>query len=307
MYHYPKNAGQGVDIYVVDTGVNIEHKEFKRDDGSSRARWGATMPSGDANVDGNGHGSHVAGTAAGKTYGLAKAANVIAVKVLRSDGSGTLSDVIRGLEWVIRDHRSKQTDTANSEDSQDSNDNTDSVSMLIRKLRNKIKSKQDKKKRNKLSVANMSLGGGQSRALDQAVNKAVEAGVHFAVAAGNERSDACRSSPAGAEKPITVGASTSSDRMAMFSNLGSCVDIVAPGQDIKSIWNTRDGVNTISGTSMASPHVAGALAVYLSDGKEYASTQNLKEALISVATEDALINIPRGTVNKLLFVDTSAI
>ena len=182
----------------------------------------------------NGHGSHVAGTIASAKYGVAKQANIIAVKVLGSGGSGTMSDVVAGVAWVA-DEAAAALEAARS----------------------------GKNKKHKGSVANMSLGGGKSQALDDAVDAAVDEGVHFAVAAGNDNRDACTFSPAASPNAITVGASTIGDERAYFSNHGKCVDIFGPGLNILSIWNSGPtSYKTISGTSMASPHVAG-LAAYL--------------------------------------------
>ncbi|SCV68472.1 BQ2448_593 [Microbotryum intermedium] len=226
LYEYDGHGGEGVDAYIIDTGVNIEHEEFR-----SRAKWGTTIPQ-DVDKDLNGHGTHVAGITASAKYGVAKRANVIAVKVLGAGGSGTMSDVVAGVAWAA--------DAAHAE-----------------------AKKNDPK--HKGSVANMSLGGGKSQALDDAVDSAVEDGLHFAVAAGNDGGDACNSSPARAGGPITVGASTIADERADFSNHGLCVDIFAPGLNILSTWNTGNkSINTISGTSMAAPHVAGLAAYFLS-------------------------------------------
>lgn len=261
-YLYPKSAGSGIDVYIVDTGINITHEEFE-----GRAIWGKTIPLFDEDIDGNGHGTHVAGTIGGKTYGVAKQANLIAVKVLRTNGFGTNSDVIKGIEWVTKTH--------------------------------KRKSRIDKSRK---SVANMSLGGGRSISLERAVNRAVAAGVHFAVAAGNDNEDACNYSPAAATGPVTVGASTRLDDMAFFSNHGTCVDIFAPGLDIKSAWIGSDtAVNTISGTSMASPHVAGVMALYL--GERNYQPEELKELLIEHSTKDILGDLPPSTENRLLAIE----
>jgi cerevisin len=256
-YHYPRSAGKGVDVYVIDTGINIAHADFE-----GRAKWGATIPFGDMDIDGNGHGTHCAGTIASKTYGIAKKAHVIAVKVLRTNGFGTNADVIKGVEWAI--------DAA-----------------------------KRGAKMGRRSAANMSLGGGRSLTLENVVNKAVKNGVHFSVAAGNDNEDACEYSPAGAEGPVTVGASTNRDAMAFFSNHGPCVDIFAPGMDITSTWiGSRRAVNTISGTSMAAPHVAGVLALYLSE-KEY-TPKELKKVLIEHANSGLLEELPDETINRLL-------
>ncbi|KAJ5908473.1 Subtilisin-like serine protease [Penicillium taxi] len=273
-YLYASEGGEGVDAYVIDTGTNTEHTDFE-----GRASWGKTIPSGDADEDGNGHGTHCSGTIAGKKYGVAKKANVYAVKVLRSNGSGSMSDVVLGVQWAAESH--------------------------IKKAK---KAKDGKAKGFKGSVANMSLGGGSSRTLDLAVNAAVDAGIHFAVAAGNDNADACNYSPAAAQKAVTVGASTLSDDRAYFSNYGKCTDIFAPGLNILSTWiGSKYAVNTISGTSMASPHIAGLLAYYVSlypaSDSAYAvdeiTPKKLKDTLISIATAGALQDIPSDTPNLL--------
>ncbi|BEJ14913.1 hypothetical protein CspHIS471_0406800 [Cutaneotrichosporon sp. HIS471] len=234
-YEYNKDGGEGVTAYVIDTGVNIKHVEFE-----GRARWGKTIPRNDEDIDGNGHGTHCAGTVASGKYGVAKKAEIVAVKVLGSNGSGTMADVVSGVVWAAED-AAKRAVLAASE--------------LARTGQTKFKG----------SVANMSLGGGKARSLDEAVDAAVESGLHFAVAAGNDNKDACDFSPAASKGAITVGASTITDQRAYFSNHGKCVDIFAPGLNILSTWTGGpDAVNTISGTSMASPHICGLLAYLLS-------------------------------------------
>ncbi|QKX63494.1 uncharacterized protein TRUGW13939_10665 [Talaromyces rugulosus] len=273
-YLYAAEGGEGVDVYVIDTGTNTDHVDFE-----GRASWGKTIPAGDADEDGNGHGTHCSGTIAGKKYGVAKKANVYAVKVLRSNGSGSMSDVVTGVEWAATQHIKKVKDA-----------------------------KAGKAKGFKGSAANMSLGGGKSVTLDKAVNAAVDAGIHFAVAAGNDNADSCNYSPAAAEKAVTVGASTLADERAYFSNYGKCNDIFAPGLNILSTWiGSKYAVNTISGTSMASPHVAGLLAYYLSlqpaSDSAFAvaeiTPKKLKESLISVGTQGALTDVPSDTTNIL--------
>lgn len=272
-YVYSADGGDGVDVYVIDTGTNIEHVDFE-----GRASWGKTIPLNDADEDGNGHGTHCSGTVAGKKYGVAKKANVIAVKVLRSNGSGTMSDVVKGVEFAAEQH-ALQVAAAKSGKG---------------------------KKGFKGSAANMSLGGGKSPTLDLAVNAAVDAGIHFAVAAGNDNADSCNYSPAAADKAVTVGASTLTDERAYFSNFGKCNDIFAPGLNIRSTWiGNKYAVNTISGTSMASPHIAGLLAYYLSlqpaKDSAYAvaeiTPKKLKDALIAVGTKGALSDVPGSTTN----------
>jgi cerevisin len=252
-YVYDNDGGEGVDVYVIDTGINIDHEEFE-----GRAIWGKTMPQNDVDEDGNGHGTHCAGTIASRKFGVAKKANVIAVKVLGSNGSGTMSDVVGGVVWA----------TSQAKDKADAG-----------------------QAKHKGSVANMSLGGGKSRALDDAVNKAVDSGIHFAVAAGNDNRDACNYSPAAAEKAVTVGASTLGDERAYFSNHGQCVDVFAPGLNILSTYKGGPRATaTLSGTSMASPHTAGLLAYLLSiyPSEHFDPYFDSAENLISLHSEHTL-------------------
>ncbi|CAK48138.1 hypothetical protein CBS115989_1936 [Aspergillus niger] len=273
-YLYASEGGEGVDAYTIDTGINVDHVDFE-----GRATWGKTIPTNDEDLDGNGHGTHCSGTMAGKKYGVAKKANLYAVKVLRSSGSGTMSDVVSGVEYAVQAHIKKAKDAKNG-----------------------------KVKGFKGSVANMSLGGGKSKTLEDAVNAGVEAGLHFAVAAGNDNADACNYSPAAAEKAITVGASTLADERAYFSNYGECTDIFAPGLNILSTWiGSNYATNIISGTSMASPHIAGLLAYFVSlqppsdsaFAVEELTPAKLKKDIIAIATEGALTDIPSNTPNLL--------
>lgn len=272
-YLYDADAGEGVTAYVIDTGVNIEHEQF-----GGRAVWGATIPTGDSDTDGNGHGTHCAGTIGSEEYGVSKKAKIVAVKVLKSNGSGTMSDVVKGVEFAANAH---------------------------------VKEAKNPKSGFKGSTANMSLGGGKSPALDLAVNAAVKAGLHFAVAAGNDDADACNYSPAAAESAVTVGASTLSDTRAYFSNYGKCVDIFAPGLNVLSTYigsNTATAI--LSGTSMASPHVCGLLTYFLSlapSSDSMFSTagitpKQLKQNLLKYGTKNALSSIPDdGTPNILIY------
>jgi len=274
-YLYDSRGGEGVTVYVIDTGININHEDF-----GGRAVWGITVPQNDLDIDGNGHGTHVAGTIAGSKYGVSKEAKVVAIKVLRSNGSGTMSDVIKGVEYAAEFHLSEK-DKARREG-----------------------------KPFKGSGANMSLGGGKSQTLDSAVDGAVELGLNFAVAAGNDNRDACDFSPAASENAITVGASTIEDERAWFSNHGSCVDVFAPGKDILSTWiGSNTATNTISGTSMASPHVAGLIAYFLSLEPEGSSEffrsaltpKELKDKIIKLSSSDKLEKVPFGTPNLLVY------
>lgn len=271
-YLYDADAGEGVTAYVIDTGVNVKHEQF-----GGRAVWGATIPNGDDDIDGNGHGTHCAGTIGSEDYGVAKKSKIVAVKVLRSNGSGTMSDVVKGVEYAANAH---------------------------------IKEAKSGDKGFKGSTANMSLGGGKSPALDLAVNAAVKAGLHFAVAAGNDDADACDYSPAAAENAITVGASTLSDTKAYFSNYGKCVDIFAPGLNILSTYIGSDTATAIlSGTSMASPHVCGILSYFLSLSPKTDSMfstaaitpKQMKENLVKYGTKNALSSLPDDTPNVLIY------
>ncbi|KAI9340953.1 serine protease 1 [Pilaira anomala] len=266
-YEYNPNGGEGVKVYVIDTGVNVDHVDF-----NGRAIWGKTVPNGDRDEDGNGHGSHCAGTIGGARYGIAKKSIPVAVKVLRSNGSGTMSDVVRGVDWATGEHLKEQANA------------------------------QAKGDKYKGAVANMSLGGGKSPSLDLAVNGAVDSGIVFAVAAGNDNADACNYSPAAAELAITVGASTISDERAYFSNYGECVDVFAPGLNVLSVWRgSRWATNTISGTSMASPHVAGLAAYFLSLEEGKVTPKQIKDKILKMATKDALDNLPTDTPNLLIY------
>ncbi|KAL1933666.1 hypothetical protein VTP01DRAFT_7756 [Rhizomucor pusillus] len=268
-YIYEPQAGQGIKVFVIDTGINIQHSDF-----DGRAQWGVTIPEQEEDIDGNGHGSHCAGTIAGRRFGVAKEAQPVAVKVLRSNGSGSMSGVLAGVNWALEQHQ------MDAEEARASN------------------------KTYKGAVANMSLGGGRSKALNMAVNEAVRNGIVFAVAAGNDNRDACQYSPAGAEKAITVGASNLADEKAYFSNHGKCLDVFAPGQDIMSIWKgSKTATNTLSGTSMASPHVAGLCAYLMSLSEEPMSPQAVKDKILALATKGALTNLPKDTPNMLIYND----
>lgn len=208
--------GAGVDIYVVDTGINVDHVDF-----DGRARFGFAFDG--LEQDDAGHGTHCAGTAASTTFGIAKAANVIAVKVLGGTGTGSASDILSGINWMIKNHE-----------------------------------KRSKEANFKGSVASMSLGSvTRSTTMDLAVQGASAAGIHFSVAAGNENQVACNSSPAFASKGsdvLSVGAIDVGDKRSVFSNFGDCVSVYAPGEDVTSTWiGGVDIINTISGTSMACP------------------------------------------------------
>ncbi|MFJ8505534.1 S8 family peptidase [Streptomyces avermitilis] len=252
-YTYPDTAGSGVTAYVIDTGVRITHSQI-----SGRASYGYDAVDGDTTAsDGNGHGTHVATTIAGSTYGVAKKAKVVAVRVLDDAGSGTTAGVIAGVDWVTNNHSGP-------------------------------------------SVANLSLGGSASTSLDTAVSNSIASGVTYAVAAGNSSANASSYSPARVAAAITVGATTSTDAKASYSNYGSVLDIFAPGSSITAGWNTSDtATSTISGTSMATPHVAGAAAVYLA-GHTSATPAQVASALTAGATTGKVTSAGTGSPNRLL-------
>lgn len=253
--NYVYNAtGSGVNAYVIDTGIRITHNDFG---GRAFAGYDA-IGDGQNSNDCNGHGTHVAGTVGGTTYGVAKNVRLYAVRVLNCSGSGSTSGVIAGVNWVANN-------------------------------------------RTLPAVANMSLGGGASTSLDNAVNGAVANGVSFAVAAGNENQNACNVSPARAANAITVGSTTNTDARSSFSNYGTCVDIFAPGSSITSAWYTSNtATNTISGTSMASPHVAGVAALYLETNPS-ASPATVTNAIKTTASANKLTGIGTGSPNLLLY------
>ncbi|MEU1260255.1 S8 family peptidase [Streptomyces chartreusis] len=252
-YTYPDSAGSGVTAYVIDTGVRITHQQI-----SGRATYGYDAVDGDTTAsDGNGHGTHVATTIAGSTYGVAKKAKIVAVRVLDNSGSGTTAGVIAGIDWVTNNHSGP-------------------------------------------SVANLSLGGGASTTLDTAVRNSIASGVTYAVAAGNSSANASSYSPARVTEAITVGATTSSDARASYSNYGSVLDIFAPGSSITAGWYTSDtATNTISGTSMATPHVAGAAAIYLASHAS-ATPAAVASALTGGATANVVTSPGSGSPNRLL-------
>ncbi|KAI0098539.1 proteinase T-like protein [Nemania sp. FL0031] len=227
-----------------------------------RATWLANYAD-SSNSDGNGHGTHVSGTVGSKTYGVAKQTKLYAVKVLDASGSGTTSGVVAGMNFVTSDVASRSCPNG--------------------------------------TTANMSLGGASSTSINSAARAMVSAGVFLAVAAGNSNTDASTTSPAGEPQACTVGATTSADARASFSNYGSVVDVFAPGQDVLSTWN-NGGTNTISGTSMASPHVAG-LGAYLLALEGPKTPAALCAYIASIGTSGALSGVPSGTVNKIAFND----
>ncbi|WP_430499124.1 S8 family peptidase [Micromonospora trifolii] len=257
-YTYP-NTASNVHAYIIDTGIRFSHNDF-----GGRATSGYDAVDGGSADDCNGHGTHVAGTVGGSAYGVAKAVQLVGVRVLNCSGSGTNAGVIGGVDWV----------TANAI---------------------------------KPAVANMSLGGGANSSLDNAVRNSIASGVTYGLAAGNDNgANACNTSPARTTEAITVGSTTSSDARSSFSNVGTCLDIFAPGSSITSAWyNSNTATNTISGTSMATPHVVGAAALVASANPSWTPAQ-VRNQLVANATPNVVSNPGSGSPNLLLYVGTGS-
>ena len=250
------STGAGVKAYVIDTGINTGHAEFV---GRTARGWTA-VADGRGVEDCHGHGTHVAGTVGGTTWGVAKHVSLVPVRVLDCTGEGTSSAVIAGIDWITADHGAGQP-----------------------------------------AVANISLGGSASWALDTAVRNSVLDGVTYTVAAGNDNLDACGFSPARVAEAITVGATTSADARSSFSNYGQCLDLFAPGSTITSAWHTSStAAATGSGTSMAAPHAAGVAALYL-QGAPLATPATVADAIVADATANVVSGARPGSPNRLLY------
>jgi len=251
------NTGSGVRVYVIDTGVRSDHGDLA---GRVIPGWSA-FDDGGGSEDCNGHGTHVAGTVAGSSFGVAKSATIVAVRVLDCNGAGFASSVVAGISWVIANHPGGP------------------------------------------AVINLSVGGPANSAVDKAVSDATARGIVVVAAAGNDGGDACGVSPARAAAAITTGATTSRDVRAGYSNFGSCVDLFAPGSGITSAWHTGSGASaTLSGTSMAAPHVAG-IAARLLEADPGAGPARIT-ALLTGAAESGAVDDPNGSPNLLAnFVD----
>lgn len=252
-------TGAGVHTYIIDTGIWTLHSDFGGRANNVYDAVTSDLLGGSTGEDCNGHGTHVAGTVGGTTYGVAKGVWLHGVRVLNCTGVGLTSDVIAGVDWVTANHQ-------------------------------------------RPAIANMSLGGGSSSALNTAVTNLWNAGVFLAVAAGNDDEDACDTSPAGASGVFTVAASEKNDARASYSNWGSCVEAYAPGSAIKSAW-LLGLTMTLSGTSMASPHVAGVGALYKATFGDAASA-SVANWIIDNATTGVITGNKGGTPNRLLFKST---
>jgi len=251
-YFYPDSAGSGVTAYILDTGIYVEHNDF-----GGRAQFGFKAETGWSNTDGNGHGTHVASTVGGTQYGVAKNVNLVAVKVLSDGGSGSYAGVIAGVDWALGDY-------------------------LV----------------NKATIPgtiNMSLGGPIYVPLNDALTYAYQQGLLSVVAAGNDNGDSCNSSPSSARDVITVGATDQSaavppgDVRSYFSSFGPCVDVFAPGSDITAAWiGSVDATNTISGTSMASPHVCGVTALVFGTNKALTASEVTSIVVTGTSTKGTI-------------------
>lgn len=277
-YTYDSMAGAGTCAYVIDTGISTSHPDFE-----GRASFLANFAGDGVNDDGHGHGTHCAGTIGSKTYGVAKKTKLFAVKVLDTKGAGTTSGVIAGINFVANDAPKRSSDCRNG------------------------------------LIASLSLGGAYSAAVNSAAANAVKAGIFLSVAAGNSAQDAKNASPASEPTVFTVGATDINDKFASFSNFGSLVDILAPGVNVLSTWLNGGTVsgnhplfsrirtkklmrsqNTLSGTSMATPHVAGLAAYLLSvHGKQ--SPAALSSRISNLALKSKISGAPSGTVNALAY------
>ncbi|WP_329195346.1 MULTISPECIES: S8 family peptidase [unclassified Streptomyces] len=287
--------GEGVTVYVVDTGINTLHQEF-----GGRARAGVNAVWLEGSDDCNGHGTHVAGTIGGATYGVAKGVSLVSVKVANCRGSGRLSSLVNGIDWMVRDalkaakaaKAAAGTGTAPGAAGGTAATPADGTAPLTATAAAP-------------AVANMSMGGTRSRALDAAVTRAIAAGITFTVAAGNSGRDACTGSPARVPDAVTVAATDTADHRAAFSAYGACVDLSAPGVGITSAWKgSATALARATGTSMAAPHAAGVAALILADGVRRTPAQ-VTRTLLRSAVPDRITGLPAGTPNLLLHTPTA--
>ncbi|GAB6899762.1 S8 family peptidase [Kineosporia succinea] len=276
--YYYTNTGKGVTAYVVDTGIRSTHTDFSTTlsgaKGKSRVSGGtSTLGGSDTSTeDCEGHGTHVAGTIGGTTYGVAKEVSLVPVRVLDCEGGSTSSIVANGLDWIAKHHKSGTPAVAN------------------------------------LSLTNE---GGADPVVEGAVKKLIADGVTVVIAAGNGDASgngipACDVSPSDVKAAIVVGASTKTDKKATFSNYGDCVDVYAPGLSIKSTWSTGDTrTATLSGTSMATPHVTGAVALYLQNHPK-ATPKQVQDAIVGTAGENMITKVSTKWPRRLLFATQKA-
>ncbi|GBB85251.1 hypothetical protein RclHR1_11800007 [Rhizophagus clarus] len=258
---FPDGAGEGTNVFIIDTGVRVTHKEF-----GGRARFGAAFCKGCNDKDEDGHGTQVASVVAGNTFGVARKANIISVRVLDANGVGTKSDIINAMSFVLNEHNKCQ---------------------------------------NKNTIINMSINGDFSKSMNNVIGDLTDAGIHVVVAAGNDGTDACKSSPSSAPTAITVGATEEdSEQITDFSNIGRCVDIFAPGVKIQGAGNQTDNdILVLSGTSQASPHVAGAIALMITKfGNK--SPDDMSDLLKRLSTKNVLKDLKNGSPDSFLRTPT---
>lgn len=328
VYRYPVSSADDVTVYILDTGIFLDHKEFK-----GRARFGANFTTSENDSDENGHGTHCAGVIGGKNVGIAKKVEMVAVKVLEGDGNGMLSSLVMGIDYVIREHSDKQEEIDRKGKwfdetfdeffhqkksiisemmnislpfgysnfiSQFSPNVLKPITIPRKKRSKKIKSKQNNGPK---TIVNMSVGGLRSDSLEYAIKYATEIGIHFSVAAGNDHRNACNYSPSSSNMVLTAGASTKNDTIAFFSNFGHCVDLYAPGVEILSSW-VKNEYRVVSGTSMAAPHVTGSMALYLSEldysPKELIDTMKKDSYLVIKKPGKSMREYPLASIRKLL-------
>ncbi|KAK4101159.1 subtilisin-like protein [Parathielavia hyrcaniae] len=264
-YFYSDTAGEGVRVYVLDTGINVAHADF-----GGRAVWGANFAGSSPDADEDGHGTHVAGIVAGETHGVAKKAVVVAVKVLDRDGSGSMSDLLRALEWAVRDADTERAGAGPGSSAQ-------------------------------TAVINMSLIGAYTRSVNEGVEAATRRGITVVVAAGNDEDDVRNWSPASAPSAITVAAIDQRDFRPDFSNWGKGVDIFAPGVWIPSAYKGGDSASAVlSGTSMAAPHVAG-LAAYFIAREGINGSAAVTERILSASIKG--VGKRNGSPNRIAYND----
>jgi cerevisin len=256
------NKSLQINTYIIDTGIDVSHPEFE-----GRAEWLANFAGDSQDYDGNSHGTHCAGLVGSKNYGSCRDSKLYAVKVLDSRGSGTLSGVIKGIEFVYNHHNNLT-----------------------------------KTNENVRSIASMSLGGGYSYALNTAVENCIKNSdtLYFAVAAGNDNDDACNYSPAGAKGVLTVMAMGKDNSKAYFSNFGKCAHIYSPGVQVLSTV-PGGGTAIYSGTSMATPILAGVLNHYV-DMYPDMNMEQIKKQLLKDSVSDVITKNPTNTPNKMVYL-----
>ncbi|KAG0044640.1 hypothetical protein BGZ83_010144 [Gryganskiella cystojenkinii] len=272
-YNYPNAAGQGVDVYVIDTGININHVDFEH-----RARWGTTTVPGAPNTDDNGHGTFVAGVIGSRTFGVAKKVNLIAVKGLNKEGTSTLSQILAALDWTIKQN-------------QRSSNHRNVVNLSLGAGYSKVlNSAVDTLVQSGMFIV-AAAGNGNERNVGQ---------------------NACNYSPASTPTAFTVGSTNINDQMSTFSNFGQCVNMYAPGERVRSTWigPTNREIYTDSGTSFSAPNVAGIAALVMSaergdrsDGSW--SPKNIGNRLLQLGTRNVIRNF-KGPANTNLMAFNGA-